>query len=398
MMKLFLNKYRIKWVFALYFFLASFVLVLHSNVVPGIITYSIDDGHHSAYDIAFPVISYYGEVATINVISSYIGNEQWLNRQQLLEMQSKGWEVCSHSMTHPHFSKIPLTYSDEVVNNWSAICNMEHVFVASSEYREVPFVLENGFQLLKVNNLYQVEATPGSFFFDSSNYKLFIHTMSGSLPEPNTIRIDSVQRELEYSKSTLNGLGLKVNNFVVPYHDWDEQKETVGKMYYVSVSDGPQHRWINTLPLANKFNLVRLVVASDTSVAGLKWWINKAIKENCWIILCFHYFGEDDGLNASYWSREKLEELVSWVDQHDIRVVTQQQGIESSDKMLKSMDCDTDCDIDGQDLSLLAKSFGSSVGSSGYIEGLDLNQDGKIGKVDVITFARGYGSCISSCK
>ncbi|UCF01309.1 MAG: hypothetical protein JSV14_13160 [Deltaproteobacteria bacterium] len=36
-----------------------------------------------------------------------------MNVQQLLELEAAGWEICSHSVTHPGLPFLPLTYADE---------------------------------------------------------------------------------------------------------------------------------------------------------------------------------------------------------------------------------------------------------------------------------------------
>lgn len=61
---------------------------------------TIDDGHPSTYEIAFPVLKRYGFAATVFPYSDYIG-QGGLTWAQLREMQASGLiEVQLHSVTH----------------------------------------------------------------------------------------------------------------------------------------------------------------------------------------------------------------------------------------------------------------------------------------------------------
>ncbi|MFA5398770.1 MAG: polysaccharide deacetylase family protein, partial [Methanogenium sp.] len=93
-------------------------LRLPLNIKPkytgGVVTFIFDDGLPSAYTKAFPIFQSMSVPGVSAVISSssinYIpGN---LTPSQLLEMQNAGWEIASHTRTHPDLT----TLSSEQLN------------------------------------------------------------------------------------------------------------------------------------------------------------------------------------------------------------------------------------------------------------------------------------------
>ena len=201
--------------------------------IAAMLTYSFDDGHISTYNSALPILEKYGQVGTANVISNTVwyANQGWrqnsMNSTQLLGMQNAGWEICSHSKTHPHFSKIPQTYNEEFLNGWTPVSGASYTYQTNYSYQELPFVLEEEMTLKRKTSIEEVEATTGSYYFDASSNQVYIHKTDNSNPSFNGIRSDSVQRELEMSRIELTEMGLNIQNFIVPFSDWNESRGLV---------------------------------------------------------------------------------------------------------------------------------------------------------------------------
>jgi peptidoglycan/xylan/chitin deacetylase (PgdA/CDA1 family) len=69
---------------------------------------SFDDGNVSNYTMGFPILKKYGFKATEFVVTAAIGKKGVLSKQDILAMQNSGyWTIESHSVHHPHLSKIP---------------------------------------------------------------------------------------------------------------------------------------------------------------------------------------------------------------------------------------------------------------------------------------------------
>lgn len=65
---------------------------------PIIITF--DDGNLDNYTNAWPIMQKYGFTGVLYIISNYVGGDQYMNVDQIIEMYNAGWEIGSHSMNH----------------------------------------------------------------------------------------------------------------------------------------------------------------------------------------------------------------------------------------------------------------------------------------------------------
>ena len=67
---------------------------------------TFDDGYEDNYIHAFSIAEKYGYSGTVFVVTEWIGGKGYLNRQQLLEMNQAGWQIESHTVTHPYLDSI----------------------------------------------------------------------------------------------------------------------------------------------------------------------------------------------------------------------------------------------------------------------------------------------------
>ncbi len=305
----------------------------------GMLTYSFDDGLLSVHQVALPILQSHNQVGTVNVVLDEVLSNlpNRLHTDHLFDLESKGWEICSHSITHPHFSKIPQTYGDEILVEWTRTSGMSHTFQCSYGYDELPFVLEDGQTLTSKTSIFEVEALPGSYYFDNENNLVYVHTMSQDDPSFHAMRSDSVERELEWSKLGLNDLGVAVQNFVVPYGEWNADRALSARNYYNSVAcGGPTPN--NPLPISNLWHLCKRVIKTDTSVDEVKDWIEQYVLEDeTWLILTFHAVGNEVGWDS--WPESNLEELSAWVESNGIMAVTHQQGLELGSTLIPMCEC-----------------------------------------------------------
>lgn len=76
-----------------------------------------DDGRTSAYSEAYPVLKEYDMPATVPVITGQVGDQGRASLDQLKELQSAGWEMCSHTSSHTSLHDISrLTAEQEIAN------------------------------------------------------------------------------------------------------------------------------------------------------------------------------------------------------------------------------------------------------------------------------------------
>lgn len=70
---------------------------------PVVITF--DDGWVSNYDVAAPILDEFGFTATFFPMTGSIGTKNHLTYEQLRELTERGYEVGSHSITHPNLPR-----------------------------------------------------------------------------------------------------------------------------------------------------------------------------------------------------------------------------------------------------------------------------------------------------
>jgi peptidoglycan/xylan/chitin deacetylase (PgdA/CDA1 family) len=67
---------------------------------------SFDDGYESVYQDAYPIMHAEDFSGVMYLVESYLGAEGFMDIGQIQEMTRNGWEIGSHSMTHPYLSKV----------------------------------------------------------------------------------------------------------------------------------------------------------------------------------------------------------------------------------------------------------------------------------------------------
>ncbi len=72
----------------------------------GLVSFTMDDGSIADYERMLPVFTRYNTVAVSAVIADKIGLPGYLTAQHLAEIQKAGWEIMSHTKTHPDLAKL----------------------------------------------------------------------------------------------------------------------------------------------------------------------------------------------------------------------------------------------------------------------------------------------------
>jgi peptidoglycan/xylan/chitin deacetylase (PgdA/CDA1 family) len=105
---------------------ATFTDVLRGNADRKSVAVTFDDNCRSVLEHAFPVLLEYGLPGTIFVPTDYVGSDEpmswpgidrWIDTEyedellplgwdELRSLQDAGWEVASHTKSHPHLSQL----------------------------------------------------------------------------------------------------------------------------------------------------------------------------------------------------------------------------------------------------------------------------------------------------
>lgn len=70
------------------------------------VTLMFDDGEDTTYTQAKPVLDEYGFAGTSAVITGSVGTDGFMTYPQLSTLQTSGWEIVSHSITHRDMTKL----------------------------------------------------------------------------------------------------------------------------------------------------------------------------------------------------------------------------------------------------------------------------------------------------
>jgi peptidoglycan/xylan/chitin deacetylase (PgdA/CDA1 family) len=65
------------------------------------VSFVFDDGNETDYTVARDIFSSQGEVACTAVVTNWVNTKNYLSVSQLAELQKDGWEILSHTESHP---------------------------------------------------------------------------------------------------------------------------------------------------------------------------------------------------------------------------------------------------------------------------------------------------------
>lgn len=76
----------------------------HPPKKPVLLTF--DDGYIDNYEQAMPILAKYGFPATLFVSPGMTEHDGYLNWEQIKKLQTAGWDIQPHGMSHPHLPKL----------------------------------------------------------------------------------------------------------------------------------------------------------------------------------------------------------------------------------------------------------------------------------------------------
>jgi len=89
-----------------------------TSLPPRPIILTFDDANEDNYTNAFPIMKKYGMTGMLYLPYDYIGGTGYLTVDQIKEMAAAGWEVGSHSLTHPNLMVLePARLRAEIVDS-----------------------------------------------------------------------------------------------------------------------------------------------------------------------------------------------------------------------------------------------------------------------------------------
>lgn len=99
---------------------------------PIVITF--DDGNLDIYHLAFPIMKEYGFVGAFYIVANRLESDGFIHVDQLKEMAAAGWEIGSHSMSHPDLIQNHTSLKNELLNSRLVLEKALGVSVTSFAY------------------------------------------------------------------------------------------------------------------------------------------------------------------------------------------------------------------------------------------------------------------------
>jgi len=237
-------------------FLISFSIIT-SIYFPGednlpALVFVYDDGYKEDVELALPIHQKYEVPAVSAVNSSTVGNNNFLDKNDLLLLKNNGWEIASHGKYHTaliyNSIKEEINVGDEKIN-----INITNLIETRYSYYIYDYAQKHG-EVINFNERLNIKG---------NNYFKLTKKIKQSYKKDSTyvmLTKESMQKEIVESKKQLAAMGLDVNNFVYPYNGYIESACDIVKENYRFALGGPKKdqafpkRFINYFPLA-QYNL-----------------------------------------------------------------------------------------------------------------------------------------------
>lgn len=291
----------------------------------GMVTFTFDDGIVTNHSYALPILRSRGQVATAGIVVTRMlsGNNDYMNVDQVRDLEQSGWEIASHSLTHPRPVQIPKTYAQEPVNGWFVDENDSRHFQTQYEYERIAGLYQDGKPLTEAESLKELRTTPGSFWLDRAIAELHLNPLRVGDPSGLDVRAGSYQREMEQSRAMLLELGFNVDSFIAPHNYWTDDVEALCKPYYAQACAGRDSD--NRAGTFDRYAIKRFMAhAKDTPQSYMRIIKDHCLEHGGWVVFCFHGVGSALGWEPI--SAETLDTLSAWVASEGIPLVTLREG------------------------------------------------------------------------
>ncbi|MBI4838377.1 MAG: polysaccharide deacetylase family protein [Nitrospirae bacterium] len=90
-----------------------------------LVTFVFDDGYETDFTVARDIFKSQGEVACTAIVTGWVNTRNFLNISQISELQKDGWEILSHTVSHPKLKALTedrveaeLSQSKSTLESW----------------------------------------------------------------------------------------------------------------------------------------------------------------------------------------------------------------------------------------------------------------------------------------
>ena len=251
---------------------------------------TFDDALESIYSIALPELETIGVTATVFVISDLVGKRYQgrpvMTKQMLKSLVSKGWEIGSHTVTHPNLTEL----SDPQL---------------IKELRDSKKSLEEITSNKVVSLAYPFGAYDNRVKAIAARHYAFARTVSCYPP----LRVNSMSPDL----LELTAMSTYERAFSLPQHLFDNH-----------IARRISYRPRNRNPTINVINSSR----KGLEVRFVRKWVRK-LRRNRWLILCFHNISTKTPSSSYTIALEEFREIAKAIVKN-AEVVNLREGLQTT--------------------------------------------------------------------
>ncbi|WP_082837956.1 polysaccharide deacetylase family protein [Haladaptatus sp. R4] len=279
-----------------------------------------DDGPVTDYQKAFPVHKDEGVPASIGIVSEWVGTDgsgsmdRALNKKELTEMESFGFEIMSHTREHTSLKSFPLAKDiapddDRAYPNGTHASHPFHAGYEVEIYDGDSSVTRNivGSGRNDDDELYMKLDKPVGMSFDADSARERL--------SPKTMRYI-----LRDSKRTLESYGFTVDNLLAPYDHFTEYSEKFTKEFYTGVANAIDSNGINQRGEIDPYGTRRDYFIEFTDWSAVRDELDAVAEDNALGIFGAHTQRDEV-------TKSKIRRMIRAAKSRDIEIVTLRQAL-----------------------------------------------------------------------
>jgi peptidoglycan/xylan/chitin deacetylase (PgdA/CDA1 family) len=231
------------------------------NQTRGTVIISYDDGVTEDYTLAFPVHRKYGVPAEVCMPSGYVGRYGRVTKSHLLEFESSGWEIVSHTKHHISLADEALAKSARrgdvklYISKHTRFKPGVQLSISQGELSEL--VTVSGYGTDTFGNYLQIDKELENNYTNiksSRGYRILASLLRQKpLEALVSISDDQTYTEIESSKSELESMGLQIRHFTYPYNRYSRRTKEIVSRFYDSARAGSNGN--STSPIPDRYAL-----------------------------------------------------------------------------------------------------------------------------------------------
>lgn len=283
----------------------------------GAVVFVYDDGPMEDYTQAFPAHQAFDAPATTGIVTEWIGREDfngtdWMDVEQLEELEAAGWEIASHTTEHT------------VVGTFELVEDVE-----PSDDRVYPEQINHGSWRSRDLEITDGETTVARTVLgydedDTGRYIELDDSLGESFASGETVTRfgeEAMHESLGESKRELESLGFEIDTFLAPYDNFDDYSREFASEYYMGIANAEHGSRVNDPdgfdPLYTERDYFIEFTTPDAVTADL----DEIADRGALGVIGAHTFKEEV-------TEEGIYETLERVDERGIEVMTLREAIE----------------------------------------------------------------------